>query len=211
METAPTIKLQRGGGTLWLLPLAEVTEAELFVRAELTADETNIYSSFLPSQEQRRKEWLAARVLAYEELGGRIGYEPSGRPLLLSPSGLPFDRHISISHTSGWAALMVADRPCGIDIEPAGRHAGRVAGRIASAGEIALAAPLFPQNPALLVWCAKEAAYKAIGEPDMDFREHIRVRNATARTLIIAVKAESITLDIFTQGGLLGICGSLYK
>lgn len=210
MATAPTIELQRGGGTLWLFPLAEVPEAELFDRAELTADETNIYASFLPSQEQRRKEWLAARVLAYEKLGGRIGYEPSGRPLLLSSSGLPSDWHISISHTSGWATLMVAYGPCGIDIEPAGRHAERVAGRIASAEEIALATPLFPQNPALLVWCAKEAAYKAIGGTEMDFREHIRVRNATARTLIIAVKAESITLDIFTQGALLGVCGSLY-
>lgn len=210
MATAPTIELHLGGGIVWLLPLAEVTEAELFDRAELTADETNIYASFLPSQEQRRKEWLAARVLAHEKWGGRIGYEPSGRPLLLSPSGLSSDRHISISHTSGWAALMVADRPCGIDIEPACRHAERVAGRIASAGEIALATPLFPQNPALLVWCAKEAAYKAIGGTEMDFREHILVRNATARTLIIAVKAESITLDIFTQGALLGVCGSLY-
>lgn len=211
MATAPTIELHLGGGTLWLLQLAEIPEAELLTRAGLTAEETNIYSSFLPSQEQRRKEWLAARVLAHEELGGRIGYEPAGRPLLLSPSGLPSDRHISISHTSGWAALMVADRPCGIDIEPAGRHAERVAGRISSAEEIALATPLFPQNPALLVWCAKEAAYKAIGGTEMDFREHIRVLNATARTLIIAVKAESITLDIFTRGALLGVCGSLYK
>lgn len=210
MATAPTIELHLGGGTLWLLQLAEVPEAELFDRAELTADEKNIYASLLPSHEQRRKEWLAARLLAYEKLGGRIGYEPSGRPLLLSPSGLSSDRHISISHTSGWAALMVADGPCGIDIEPAGRSAERVAGRIVSAGEIALATPLFPQNPALLVWCAKEAAYKAIGGTEMDFREHIRVRNATARTLIIAVKAESITLDIFTQGALLGVCGSLY-
>lgn len=210
MATAPTIELHLDGGSVWLFPLAEVPEAELFDRAELTADETNIYASFLPLHEQRRKEWLGARVLAYEELGGRIGYEPSGRPLLLSPSGLLSDRHISISHTSGWAALMAADGPCGIDIEPAVRHAEQVAGRIASAGEIALATPLFPQNPALLVWCAKEAAYKAIGGTGMDFREHIRVRNATARTLIIAVKAESITLDIFTQGALLGVCGSLY-
>lgn len=210
MATTRTTKLHLGGGTVWLLPLNEIPGAELFDRAKLTSDETNIYASFLPSQAQRRKEWLAARVLAYEKLGGRIGYEPSGRPLLLSSSGLPSDRHISISHTSGWAALMVADRPCGIDIEPAGRSAQRVAGRIASAEEIALATPLFPQNPALLVWCAKEAAYKAIGSTGTDFREHIHVRNATARTLIIAVKAESITLEIFTQGALLGVCGSLY-
>lgn len=210
MATVPTIDLHFGANSVYLLPLSEISETELSARALLTADESNIYASFLPSQQQRRKEWLAARVLAREKSGGRIGYEPSGRPLLFTPEGILSDRHISISHTTDWVALMVSSGgPCGIDIEPARRRAERVAARIASPEEIELAAPLYPDNPALLVWCAKEAAYKALGCAGMDFREHIRVRCAAARTLIIAVKAESITLEIFSAGTLLGVCGSL--
>lgn len=210
MTTLPTIDLHFGANRIYLLPLSEIPEAELAARADLTADETEIYTSFLPSQEQRRKEWLAGRLLAREKLGGRIGYEPSGRPLLVTPDGTLSGRHISISHTSCWAALLVSSGgPCGIDIELAGRRAERAAARIASPEEIALAAPLYPDNPALLVWCAKEAAYKALGSAGMDFREHIRVRSAAARTLIIAVNAEPIALGIFSTGALLGVYGSL--
>lgn len=210
MATAATIKWQLGGGALYLLPLADIPEAELLARACLTADERMRYDSFLPAQAQRRKEWLGARVLAAEQLGGRIGYEPSGRPLLVPASSSAGKLHISISHTMGWAVLMASSGgPCGVDIEPLDRSAERAAGRIASPGEIATATAVFPENPSLLVWCAKEAAYKAAGSPCTDFRNDIRLERAAARTLIIAVKAESITLEIFSVETLLCVGGSM--
>lgn len=209
MGTAPTIKLPTGGGTVFLLPWGEIPEAELLARACLTRPDRERYAGFNPSQEGRRKEWLAARVLAREELGGRIDYEPSGRPILLSPAGVASRRHISISHTTGWAAMMISSGgPCGVDIEPADRPADRVAARIGTPEELSLASTVLPDNPALALWCAKEAAYKAFGNAGTDFREHIRLRSVAARTLIIAVKANRITLEIFTMGNILGACGS---
>ena len=65
--------------------------------------------------EQRRREWLACRVLLQEITGGPacIAYRPNGAPYL-SGSSL----HISISHTKGYAAVLLQDRPAvGIDIE----------------------------------------------------------------------------------------------
>ncbi len=210
MATAATIRRQLAGGAVYLLPLADIPEAELLARACLTADERLRYDSFLPAQVQRRKEWLGARVLAAEELDGRIGYKPSGKPFLVPASSSAGKLHISVSHTTGWAALMVScGGPCGVDIELADRSAERAAGRIASPGEIAAAAAVFPENPPLLVWCAKEAAYKAAGSPNADFRNDIRLERTAARTLIIDVKAESITLEIFAEGTLFGVGGSL--
>lgn len=215
MATTPTatnpVILSADGGTVWLLPLDTVSEAELLTRAALTTKEREVFDRFAPAQTQRRKEWLAGRVLVREQLDSRIGYEPSGRPVLLDRDGAPIDRkHISISHTSGWVALMAADTPCGIDIELAGRHAERAASRIAAPEELNLAAALYPTNPALLTWCAKEAAYKALGREETDFRQHIRiVDNAMAQTLQITVGTGRITLEFFTLKDLIGVCGRI--
>lgn len=215
MATIPTVTnpaiLSAGGGTLWLLPLNTVSETELLSRAALTAKEHEVFERFAPENKQRRKEWLASRVLVREQLGGRIGYEPSGRPMLLNRDGVPTDQiHISISHTAGWAALMAADSPCGIDIEHADRKAERVASRIAAPEELNLAAALYPANPALLAWCAKEAAYKALGHEGTDFREHIRITgNGAAQTLLITVGTGRITLEFFILKDLIGVCGCI--
>lgn len=214
METTPTatnpVTLSAGGGTVWLLPLDPVSETELLQRAALTAAEREVFDRFAPEQTQRRKEWLASRVLVHEQLGGRIGYEPSGRPMLLRSDGAANQKHISISHTPGWAALMAADSPCGLDIEHANRKAERVAGRIAIPEEISLAATLYPENPTLLAWCSKEAAYKALGHEGTDFREHIRITgNAAAQTLLITVGTDRITLEFFTLKDLIGVCGRI--
>lgn len=215
MATIPTatnpVTLSAGGGTVWLLPLDAVSETELLRRAALTVAEREVFDRFAPEQTQRRKEWLASRVLVREQLGGRIGYEPSGRPILLRSDGVPGNqKHISISHTPGWAALMAADSPCGLDIEHADRKAERVAGRIATARETDFSAALYPANPALLTWCAKEAAYKALGHEGTDFREHIRITgNAAAQTLLITVGTDRITLEFFTLKDLIGVCGRI--
>lgn len=215
MATIPTtidpVTLTVGGGTVWLLPLEAVSEAALLTRAGLTAAEREIFDRFAPEQQQRRKEWLASRVLVREQLDGRIGYETSGRPVLLTSGSIPDrNKHISISHTAGWAALMAAERPCGLDIEHAFRSAERVAKRIAVPDEIALTAGLYPTNPALLAWCAKEAAYKALGHAGTDFREHIRItESAAAQTLLITVGTGCMALEFFTLKDLIGICGCI--
>lgn len=215
MATTPTatkaVSISAGGGTVWLLALDTVSEAELLARANLTTTERETFGRFAPEQQQRRKEWLAGRLLVREQLGGRIGYEPTGRPVLLTSGGTPDNnKHISISHTDGWAALMAADTPCGIDIEHAVRKAERVASRIAAPEEIDLASTLYPENPALLAWCAKEAAYKALGREGTDFREHIRItESAAAQTLLITASTGRMTLEFFILKDLIGVCGCI--
>lgn len=202
------------------LHLPEFTEAELLVRAELTSDEAERLAAFPEAAVQRRKEWLAARVLVRErvaELGlpsGRILYEPSGRPYWDGGDGMG-RRPISISHTTDWAALMMAQatvRRCGIDIEHTARDASRAVGRIASAAELALAEPLYSRNPPLLVWCAKEAAYKALGTPDTDFRKQILLHPALddARQLSASVDPSgTVSLNFFeTPDDLLVVYGT---
>lgn len=208
MAATATIEWAAGGGTVFLQPLRAISEAELFARSGLTPDEAEHYAGFSPAAEQRRKEWLAVRVLAREKLGCRIGYDLSGRPFLIGRE----DLFVSISHTAGWAALMVSDKGrCGVDIEPVGRAAERAARRIAAPEEIMLAGCLWPENPALLVWCVKEAAYKAIGVAGIDFRNEIRLEGVSARTLQITVKMNRMSFELFFSDDLIGVCGSYEK
>ncbi len=146
----------------------------------------------------------------------RIRYEPSGRPYLGSDREPERRWPISISHTTGWVAVMVAPPGatcCGIDIEHLDRDASRVIRRIASPTELALAETLYPRNPALLIWCAKEAAYKALGVSDLDFHKHIRLTAsdlsaAPSNTLSATVIVTPIALRFSeTSTGLLVVSG----
>lgn len=197
-----------GGGAVFLLPFADRSEEELLAGAGLSAAERERYAQFPVGAVQRRKEWLAARVLVRQKLGGRIGYDSFGRPV---PEGGPVaeNRHISIAHTRGWAALMATyGRRCGVDIERTTRDAARTIVRAASAEELRLATVLFPANPALLVWCAKEAAYKAVGQAGMDFRTQIILTGrAGGGRLSASVSGEGLTLEFFETDGLLVVGG----
>ena len=65
--------------------------------------------------ERRKMEWLSVRVLLYSMLqeDKEIGYSLEGKPYLTDHSFF-----ISISHTKGYVAVMLASSvPVGIDIE----------------------------------------------------------------------------------------------
>lgn len=197
-----------GGGSLFLLSLEELSEAELLARAVPGTEDAARYAAFPPQAEQRRREWLGARVLVREVLGGEIGYDPDGRPKLV---GGAVPRHISISHTRGWVALLAADTPCGVDIERSDRSVERAARRIATADELSRATELFPENPALLVWCAKEAAYKAIGRPGLDFLHDIPLQTTSAHSLLITIQPNHLPLQFVLAKNLVCVGGSVKR
>lgn len=155
--------------------LQAITEDEPTLRAGLlltNGEQEELAGITHPAQ---RVEWLACRVAIcqlIEAQGGRYGglqKDEYGKPF---PIGLPW--HISLSHTSGWAAVAVhQSRPVGIDIEPIRDQFRRVVPRVLSADEIAHAAG--DPNRLAIYWCAKEALYKLYGKRQLTFREHLHV------------------------------------
>lgn len=141
-----------------------------------TLQQKEAYSPFLATlhTEKRRQEWLATRVLL-EELAGptaRIDYQPNGAPYL---SGSPF--HISISHTQGYAALLLQEKPAaGIDIEYRSNRVLKIRHRFLSVAEDDAIDPLHEVDHLLIHWCAKETLYKMIGREGVDFISHLHIR-----------------------------------
>jgi phosphopantetheinyl transferase len=95
-----------------------------------------------------------------------IAHDELGRPYL-EPAGDSWLPHISIAHTEGAAVALASTVPVGIDIEPAIRDVAAVAPEIARAEEMSLIEDLASFQPDegwwTRLWCAKEAAAKALG------------------------------------------------
>lgn len=123
---------------------------------------------------ERRREWLASRVLLQQLLGheARIAYRPDGAPYLPDE---PWQ--ISISHTKGYAAVLLqTDPPVGIDIEYRAPRILRIRSRFVSAAEEAGIDPAQEVEHLLVHWCAKEALFKMIGQQEVDFVDHLHVQ-----------------------------------
>lgn len=155
---------------LW--PIAN-DEATLRASLMLTVPEQEDLAGI--SHPMQRVEWLACRgairqLVEEQGLVYRGLYKDEfGKPHLI---GAPW--HISLSHTSGWAAAVLhRTRPVGIDIEPIRDQFRRVVPRVLSEAEIAHAAG----EPSRLAvyWCAKEALYKLYGKRQLSFRDHLHV------------------------------------
>lgn len=168
------------------MPLLKKQEAPLWGIWEIkeSAEEllsflkqTKWYSPFLQKikMECRRQEWLAVRVLLKHLLGreAHIDYKESGMPYL---PDYP-DLHISISHTKGYAAILLSDLPLpGIDIEYISPRIKKVTSRFMSEQELQQVDKSCELGSFLLYWSAKETVFKALQQSDVDFCKHIYIR-----------------------------------
>ena len=122
----------------------------------------------------RQRERQAVQSLLCAMTDGtkqNIGHEASGKPFLEQGG------YISISHTRGYAALLLSDAELlGVDIEYRSDRVERIASRFIRTDETALTT-----DEKLLVWSAKEAVYKLFSEDKLMFFDmqtlEIRPRN----------------------------------
>ena len=99
-----------------LIALWKIDESETELRSLCTPQE-RIYASERLTTGNRRKEWLAWHALLHETTPqAETGYDPNGAPVLKS------GEYIGVSHTKGYAAVIIAKTPCAVDIELRNRN-----------------------------------------------------------------------------------------
>lgn len=121
----------------------------------------------------RRLEWLAARYLLSQMLGGISGAmvkDEYGKPHL---EHLPL--HVSLSHSHGLAAVIVSNRLTGIDIQKLVAKIERIAHRVMRPVELESLGQENRIEHLHVYWGAKEALYKAYGRRELDFCKNILV------------------------------------
>ncbi len=152
------ISREVAGGVVYIKEIAtsfDILEAKI----TLTDAEREYYEKI--SAPKRRSEWLTSRVVLREVLGAEVSTDYRGRVPIVVGS----DKFISISHTDNIVVLYISDRVCGVDIEPCSRSFERVKNRFLSQKELSW----MNGEDIALAWSVKEAAYKLIGVPDIDF------------------------------------------
>lgn len=148
---------------LTAIPLLTAGEAASHVTPEELAEAAAFGS------DHRRRERLTWRAAARRMLGGelRIAYDAVGAPVAL---GRP--ERLSVSHAAERAAVLVADRPCAVDLERCDRNFSRVLSRCLTPFEQQLSDdPLFPAA----AWCTKECLYKYGHDRTLALREDLRI------------------------------------
>ena len=128
--------------------------------------------------ENKRKEWLASRILVKRlalEIDGKfegIVKDENKKPYLINSKS-----NISLSHTNGYAAAILhPSRPAGIDIEIRSDKVRRIAKKFMNDTE--WASTQEKTDEILAYWCAKEAMYKLNGKKGIIFKKQLLVEKA---------------------------------
>lgn len=153
-------------GLLAVEPIGELSELE----AQATAAEIESLEGI--TAKSRRAERLAWRRLLRKVAGEecRVTYSKQGAPRIENSQY----KYLSVSHCADCVALLLSDKPCGVDVERVERNFERAARRYIS--------PKERENLAVdsnlkmaAVWCAKEALYKMMGREGVDFLKDIEI------------------------------------
>lgn len=159
-----------GGVTIAVWEIAEDTENML---ANLSPADVSAVSRF--ASEERRREWLAVRLLLHSVLGcdASIEYDDKGKPCLVGADG-----YVSISHTKGYAAIAFSSSfPVGLDMELSNREVGAVARRFMYEEDLAVLPQEKWNEYKLIRWTAAEALFKLVGDLGGSYRENIAVKD----------------------------------
>jgi phosphopantetheinyl transferase (holo-ACP synthase) len=160
------------------LALWHITESlgELMKMKRFT--DADLYALNAFSYEHRKKEWLVARILVEQltsEKGIRIIYDEHNKPFLLrrSPFGKNSKKHISISHSHNFLAVIMDEHETGIDIEIIKSKVFRIKEKFMSDTELKSLQKENSAEQLTVYWCAKESLYKLYGKKELAFKENL--------------------------------------
>ena len=193
-----------------LLGLWQITETASELRSQLQFPD--MYAdriARLPEDSLRMREILAVRCLLKAMTGEeqRVQYDEEGSPLV--PQQMESVRrekgreihevwsHLSISHTDGWAVVILSCHPVGIDIERLGRRVQRVTSHFLKAPEMEI---LQDDVELHIAWCVKESLFKILGRDYYDLRRRTSVRKVSYTSRKENVRRGTVEVAVEEQG-----------
>lgn len=124
----------------------------------------------------RRKEKLCIRLLLKYMLGEKkwnLEYDEYGKPFLKY-----LQKNISISHTGQYAAVCIHEKKkAGIDIEKISPRINKIKNRFLNPIEKQNLSENFLNEQLLIMWGAKECAFKIYSKGGIDFKNMLAVEN----------------------------------
>jgi 4'-phosphopantetheinyl transferase len=120
----------------------------------------------------RKAEWMASRLLLHELAGKlvHVEYNDDGKPFV---AGNEFA--LSISHTKGMVAVIIAKTKAGIDIEMLSERVMAIQDKFIGQSEKTQLSIGSDIKTILLYWSAKETLYKIEGNRGIDFKKDLLI------------------------------------
>jgi 4'-phosphopantetheinyl transferase len=155
--------------TLGLWDLVE-SEVQLFLEFRSIAPENEVLKAGIYKNPSRKSEWIASRLLFYKLSNQvlEIKYDKNGKPYIPGNQW-----NISISHTKGLVAVIIAKNLGGIDVEIINDRVLKIEDRFLSKAEKDCLPEKNRLHAVLINWSAKETLYKIYGEKGLDFKKQI--------------------------------------
>ena len=151
----------------------EEEEETLLSKLQLSKKELDYINSI--NSGSRYMHWLSSRVLIREMLGTNkfieLAVDKHGKPHLQN-----FDYHISISHSSDLAGVLLSkDHEVGMDIEEIHPKISRVAHKFMRREALDSLNYEYEVEQMFIYWCAKESLYKLYGKKQLLFKDNIPI------------------------------------
>jgi len=155
------------------LALWEITETIDELLEMLNLDPFIIQEISLFTSDKRKLEYLTTRVLLQNILGEKkvITYTKQGKPYLVDNSF-----QISITHTGKYVAILLHPTfRVGIDVEKISDKVVRVQSKFLSETEREAIDSSLAKTHLALLWSAKEALYKILGQEEVEYTKHLTI------------------------------------
>mgnify|MGYP005608946599 FL=1 len=151
----------------------EITESYQELFEAVVLNESNLNRLNCMKSEMHQRAFLSVRKL-FQEVGYTdfdLYYDEFGKPHLYD------GKHISITHSHQFSAIILSDEVVGIDIELQREKIIRIADKFADTEFDFLNAEEKTEyiRKLTVIWGAKEAIFKIRNEKGISFRDHIKV------------------------------------
>ncbi|TCO10473.1 4'-phosphopantetheinyl transferase family protein [Natronoflexus pectinivorans] len=151
--------------SVWKIKETEKQLAELLSFTELMRNQLKLISN-----SEKRLEWLASRLLI-QRLSGLppcVSHTSSGKPNLNKS-----DLNVTISHTKGFAAVLISSQACGVDMEYPSSRISKLSERFVNPTEEKYISGRDEPTYHAVIWCAKETLYKTAGIQGIIFKDQM--------------------------------------
>ena len=126
------------------------------------------HSEIITYKNVKRKWQIHASKLLFEHLlPGEVLSLKDKKPIVKDS-----DHHISIAHTKNYIAMIIAEFPCGIDIESSERDPSKIQHKFLNKKDFTSGEST---SNLLKNWCAKEVLFKIKGDSSVYFSDHLVV------------------------------------
>lgn len=155
------------------------------------------YDARLKNGEKKREIEKREVLNSLRNLGfdSRVLYKEGGQPYLENYSRL----FLSVSHSNGWIAVYVSEKPVGIDIETENPRMTEGASYFVNENEQEFKSDL---NLLSIIWGAKEAFYKWKEGKIQDLKNDVTICSIDKKNVIIQFEDKSFQFEYVRKDGI---------